>query len=186
MPQEPPPELVAPVTAPQTNEDLTKYEEEDPAFSNTNLGSIRDFVAEGEESSPIGIEMREGRSKLKSGEEAEGLLIVNVERSSAAERAGLKPYRRYAHTALMGAAIGAAMVFPPAILLLPLIDYTQVGESYDLIIGVDGTRVTNFIDFSERMRNVVPGELVYLSIVRNGKRLQIAVPVSPVAASASK
>ena len=47
----------------------------------------------------------------------------------------------------------------------------QVGESYDLIIAVDGWRVTNFFDFEERMRNIQPGELVYLSVVRNGKRI---------------
>ena len=56
-----------------------------------------------------------------------------------------------------------------------MIDYTEVGESYDMIIGVDGSRVTNFADFEERMRNVQPGELVYFSVVRNGKRIQIPV-----------
>src|SRR5277367_5199310 len=113
-------------------------------------------------------------------------MIVNVERSSAAERAGLKPFQGNAHAALMGGGVGAALVFPPAILLLPIIDYSQVGLSYDLIIGVDGTRVTNFVDFSEQMRKVAPGELVYLSIVRGGRRLQIAVPITPLAAAASK
>ena len=62
-------------------------------------------------------------------------------------------------------------------LVLPVIDYTQVGESYDMIIGVDGARVTNFLDFEERMRNIKPGEVVYLSVVRNGKRMQVPVPV---------
>src|SRR5690348_10420589 len=154
-PAEPPPGA----TTPPTNDDLTRYQyDQDPQLANT--GSLRDFVAEGDETSPIGVELRETTRKLKTGEEAEGLLVIKVERNSAASKAGLRPYRRTAHNMLMGAAIGAAMVFAPAILVLPIIDYTQVGESYDMIIGVDGTRVTNFIDFEERMRNLVPGELV--------------------------
>jgi S1-C subfamily serine protease len=68
---------------------------------------------------------------------------------------------------------------------LPMIEYTEIGKSYDMIIGVDGSRVNNFFDFEERMRNVQPGELVYLNLVRNGKRLQVAVPVPPLTTSAS-
>jgi hypothetical protein len=29
------------------------------------------------------------------------------------------------------------MTFPPAILLVPLLDYTSIDETYDLIIGID-------------------------------------------------
>jgi S1-C subfamily serine protease len=56
-------------------------------------------------------------------------------------------------------------------------DQVHLGESYDLIIGVDGSRVTNFLDFEERLRDVQAGEIVYLSIIRNGERMQIPVPV---------
>ena len=170
-------------TTPQPN-DINSYMSEDQDIS--GLGTMRDFMAEGEpERSTIGIEMREARKKLKTGEESDGLLIVKVERNSAAAKAGLKAYQRMGHNVLTGAAIGAAMVFPPAILVLPVIDYTEVGESYDMIIGIDGNRVSTFIDFEERMRNIQPGELVYLNVVRNGKRLQIPVPVPTLSTSAS-
>jgi S1-C subfamily serine protease len=183
MPQETPVAMIPAVAVPQPN-DINSYMSEDQEIS--GLGSMRDFMAEGEaEKSAIGIEMREARRKLKTGEESDGLLIVNVDRNSAAAKAGLKPYKRMGHNILTGAAIGAAMVFPPAILVLPVIDYTEVGESYDMIIGVDGTRVTSFIEFEERMRNIQPGELVYLNVVRNGKRLQIPVPVPTLSTSAS-
>jgi len=65
-----------------------------------------------------------------------------------------------------------------AILLMPVLGSMQVGESYDMIIGVDGSRVTNFLDFQDCMRNLQPGEVIYLSVVRNGKRLQVTMPVS--------
>ncbi len=43
--------------------------------------------------------------------------------------------------------------------VIPAIDYMQVGESYDMIIGVDGSRVTNFLDFQDRMHDLQPGEI---------------------------
>jgi len=56
-------------------------------------------------------------------------------------------------------------------------DDMQVGKSYDMIIGVDGSRVTNFLDFQDQMRDLQPGEVIYLSVVRNGKRVQVTMPV---------
>ncbi len=171
----------ASLSAGSNDSDVARYQQqgtEDP-LGGTGIGSLRDFVSEGEESSPIGVDLREARRKLKGGGQADGLLVMNVVRDSPAARAGLKPYHRIAQNMLTGATIAAAMVFPPAILILPVLDYTQVGESYDLIIGVDGARVTNFIDFEERMRNVQPGQLVYLSVVRNGRRIQVAISMPP-------
>lgn len=136
-------------------------------------------------SSPIGIELREARRTLKSGEEADGLLITGVTKGSPAAVAGLHAYSRGIHNALTGAMIAAAIVFPPAIIGVPLLDYTQVGESYDMIIGVDGVRVTDFLDFQDRMRDLKPGEIVYLSVVRDGRRHQfrVAVPIGTNLAS---
>jgi predicted metalloprotease with PDZ domain len=51
----------------------------------------------------------------------------------------------------------------------------RLGENYDLIIGVDGNRVTNFMDFHDQLREAQPGETVYLNILRGGKRLQLPV-----------
>jgi len=46
-----------------------------------------------------------------------------------------------------------------------------------MIIGVDGTRVMNFLDFQDQMNDLQPGEVIYLSVVRNGKRVQMTMPV---------
>jgi S1-C subfamily serine protease len=74
---------------------------------------------------------------------------------------------------MTGVVMAGAMIFPPAILLVPALDYTAIGETYDLIIAVDGARVRNFLDFQDRTRDLQPGEILYLSVVRNGKRLQM-------------
>jgi PDZ domain-containing secreted protein len=50
-------------------------------------------------------------------------------------------------------------------------------ERDDLIIAVDSKRVTNFADLCEQMRLVQPGEIVYLSILRDGHRVQVPIQV---------
>ena len=140
---------------------------------------LRSFMAEGAFTSPIGLELQEARKKLDSGEEAEGLLIVDVTKGSPAANAGLHAYSRTGRNVATGAALAAAMFFPPAILAVPLIDYSNVGESYDMIIGVDGSRVSNYLDFEDRLHDLRPGEIVYLSVVRNGQRRQVKVYVPP-------
>ncbi len=125
--------------------------------------------------SPIGVELREARRELKSGIEADGLLVVDVMKGSPAAKAGLRPYAHKLHDALKVAAVVASFAAWPAVLAVPLLDATQVGESYDMIIGVDGSRVTNDIEFEDQMRDLKPGEIVYLSVVRDGVRKQLRV-----------
>jgi hypothetical protein len=190
-PQETPVAMVPPSQVP-SSPDMNNYMNEDPNLAGS-LGSTRDFVEEGQGTSPqtlpIGFEVRESSCRLKTGEQIDGLLIMKVYKDSPAAKAGLQPYKNAKEHALQAVAIGAGIAFPPAMLLtmvaLPMIEYTEMGKSYDMIIGVDGARVNNFFDFEERMRSVQPGELVYLNLVRNGKRMQIAIPIPALSTSAS-
>jgi len=161
------------------NSEVMRYQEEQSGMPPEQLRSLQQFDSEGELSTPFGMQLREARRTLKSGEEADGLLVTAVEKNSPAAAIGLHAYTHGVHDALTGVAMVGAMspIGPFTILLVPLIDYMQVGESYDLIIGVDGSRVTNFIDFQDRMRDLQPGELIYLSVVRDGKRVQMTMPV---------
>jgi hypothetical protein len=140
--------------------------------------------SEGELSTPFGMQLREAQRRLKSGEEAKGLMITAVEENSPAAAIGLRAYRHGVHDLLTGGAkVGALLLFLMvpggqfAILLGPAIDSSQVAESYDMIIGVDGSRVISFLDFQDQMRDLQPGELIYLSIVRDGERVQLTLPV---------
>jgi hypothetical protein len=187
VPEQSPVAMLPPNTVPSST-DMNNYMKDDPDLAG-GLGSARDFVAEGEETSSLGFQVRESRGRLKTGEETEGLLILKVAKDSPAARAGLRSYNGGKQHALQAIAIGAGMAFPPAMLLtmvaLPMIEYTEMGKSYDMIIGIDGSRVTNFVDFEERMRDVQPGELVYFNLVRNGKRIQLAVPIPALSNAAS-
>jgi len=164
--------------SPNENNDIARYEEEQGVAPQQLMQ--QQFDNDGELSTPFGMQLREARRTLKSGEEADGLLITQVVKGGPAANAGLHPYSHIVHDALTGAAVAGAMLpfGQVAILLIPALDIMQVGESYDMIIGVDGSRVTNFLDFQDRMRDLQPGEIIYLSVVRNGKRLQVTLPVT--------
>lgn len=157
---------------------VIRYEHaKNPEINGPPIGSLDDFMSGGDITSPLGIEVREDKRRLKGGGEAQGLLIVDVFAGSPAAHAGLHPYHQAVRTALETAAVAGAMFCPPVVLLVPVFDQVHVGETYDLIIGVDGSRVTNFLDFEERLRDLQAGEIVYFSIIRNGKRVQIPVSV---------
>ncbi len=158
--------------------DIARYQQEQSPIPPQQV--IQQFDNDGELSTPFGMQLREAKRTLKSGEDADGLLITVVQKGSPAAAAGLHPYNHVVHDVLTGAAMAGAMApfGQAAILLIPVLDIMQVGESYDMIIGVDGSRVTNFLDFQDRMRDLQPGEIIYLSVVRNGKRLQVTLPVT--------
>jgi C-terminal processing protease CtpA/Prc len=148
------------------------------------LHSLQEFMNEGVNTSPLGVELQEGARRGKNGREIDGLLVVALQPGSPAEVAGVQAGHRAAHDVLEGAAVAASLVFPPAVLAVPVIETIQLGENYDLIIGVDGNRVTSFMDFQDQLRDAQPGETVYLNILRSGKRLQ--VPVEMPQPSAAK
>ena len=142
------------------------------------IGSAEEFLIEGEDSfSPLGLKLRPDRRRLKSGEMAAGLLVLAVTSDGPAAKAGMKPYRHAARSTLEAVSVAGAFFFPPAMFLVPVLESTEVGDSYDMIVGVDGFRVTSALDFEDCMRDVQPGEIVYLSVVRDGHRLQVPVTV---------
>ena len=170
----------------QPNDEIARYQEEQSGMPPEQLNSLPGFNSDGELATPFGMELREARRELKSGEDADGLLITAVAKGSPAAAAGLHPYNHKVHDAIAAAAIvGAVFSGGLSVVVIPALDFMQVGESYDMIIGVDGSRVTNFLDFQDRMRDLQPGEIVYLSVLRNGKRIQVTLPVTAATVQAA-
>jgi PDZ domain-containing protein len=170
----------------QPNGEIARYQEEQSGMPPEQLKSLQQFNSEGELSTPFGMQLREAKRELKSGEDADGLLITAVDKGSPAAAAGLHPYNHKVHDAIAAAAmVGAVFSGGLSVVVIPALDYMQVGESYDMIIGVDGSRVTNFLDFQDRMRDLQPGEIVYLSVLRNGKRIQVTLPVTAATVQAA-
>lgn len=171
----------APAAAANENQIINYETQQNPAMIDPQLSMQQGFMEEGSEVSLIGIEVREAQRKLNDGEVADGLLIVDVVKGSPAARAGLRAYHHVVQNLLVGVAIAAACVFPPAgmvaMIAAPAIGRMRIDDKYDLIIGIDGVRVNNFLDFEDHMRDIQPGEIVYLSVVRNGRRMQLPVLV---------
>lgn len=156
------------------------YAAQHPEQIDPQLHSLQEFMSEDDQTSLLGMDVREDQRKLDSGEVATGLLVVAIQRHSAAAIAGLHAVNHTPHDVVNGLAVAASLFFPPAVLVIPVAEQMSLGESYDLIIGVDGTRVTNYLDFEDRLRDIQPGEIVYLSVVRDGKRMQVPVHVQPL------
>jgi hypothetical protein len=157
----------APVREAAIPPDTATYEAQDSEFDADELAT-----------SWIGLSLTRDRRKLKSGEYTDGLLILGVQADSPAAKAGLQPpIEGKARTAAEVATLVAGIVFPPAMVGVALIRSSQSGESYDMIIGVDGDRITNIVDFENHLRIVQPGQVVYLSIVRDGFRRQVPVSI---------
>jgi PDZ domain-containing protein len=174
----PPPDAAAVPNAYNQAADLYNYQgQQSPAELQQQLQSLQQFLEEGDNITTIGMVVREAHRKVEGGGEVPGLLVVSVMPGSPAAAAGVKGERTGAHSVLEGAAVAASLFFPPAIMAVAIVDGTRVGESYDMIIAVDSVRVTNFLDFNDRMRQVQPGDIIYLTVVRNGKRMQVQVKI---------
>jgi PDZ domain len=172
-------QMSAPAPDSQDGSEIARYQEEQSGMPPEQLRALQQFDAEGQLTTPFGMELQEAKRSLKSGEDADGLLIVAVAKGSPAATAGLRPYSHTVHDAIAAAAmVGAVFSGGLSVVVIPAIDYMQVGESYDMIIGVDGSRVTNFLDFQDRIHDLQPGEIIYLSVLRDGKRLQVTMPVT--------
>jgi hypothetical protein len=169
-----------------SNSDIANYERfQNPNSFQSQLPVQQFMNDEDNVISPLGVEVREDQRKLKSGETPTGLLIVSVTSGSPAAKAGLHAHTDTTRNVLGGAAIAGALVFPPVVLLAPIIASVPLGESYDLIIAIDGWRVMNFVEFEDRLHDLQPGEIVYLSVIRNGSRLQVSVKIPQDVASAT-
>jgi S1-C subfamily serine protease len=154
-----------------------------PAELRQEMQSLRDFMEDGDNTSSLGMVVREDHRGVDGNGEVAGLLVLEVMPGTPAAYAGLRGLHTGINSALSGAAFAASLFFPPAMLAAAVVSGTRIGESYDLIIGLDSERVTSYLDFSERMRQVRAGELVYLSVSRNGKRTQIPIKVPVVSAA---
>src|ERR1700746_1384455 len=137
---------------------------------------VKEYMDASEEISLFGIDLRIERRKAEK--EIQGLLVVDIAPGSPGAGAGLHPYRQPTRDILNGVGMLATMAFPPAAVVVPIFESVPLGEAYDLIIGVDGARVANFLDFYDCVRNVQPGEIVYLNVLRNGRRVQVPLTIT--------
>ena|SRR5579871_358354 len=166
----------APAAPPATAPDQGAPYQMDQDTGGPEPPGAQEYMDANEQISVYGIEMRIDTRKAER--EVQGLLVIDIEPGSPGAAAGLHPFRERTRDVLNGVGMLAAMAFPPAMVIVPIVESVPLHENYDMIIGVDGTRVTNFAELWERMRMVRPGEIVYLNVLRDGHRVQLPMQVT--------
>jgi len=147
------------------------------------LGSVKEYVGghsdsagENEDQVPaLGIEVTNGESKLTRGPSVIGIKVISVDPGGPAAIAGLQSERMVVRTALTAALAVGGLFVPPAMVVAILVSQSDVGESHDLIIAVDGERTRNIVDLQDALSRADDGEIVYLVVVRAGRRQYVAV-----------
>lgn len=149
-----------------------------PATS--HLPGIKDYLdASGEpiEISSLGLTARDGQARLDNGETVAGAEVVEVSPNGpAAHSLGTHEVSHaLVSGALLGAGVASAVLFPPALIAVAMAANSHIGMSYDLVVGVDGNRVRNTMDFMQTVAEARSGDTIYLAIVRSGRRVQVTL-----------
>jgi hypothetical protein len=138
----------------------------------------------------LGISVLPGDGRLESGEQLSGLKVLSVDQRGAGYDAGIRGRQIRVGKAAeeVGATVlvvGAAAFFPPAIFGVPFLMQMQSPRSYDVLVAVDGQRVQDVNELESSLREAKPGETIYVTIIRNGHRIQLRVPMPGVVSASS-
>ncbi len=134
----------------------------------------------GNSTSCLGIQVRYTNYCFKGAEE-HGLEVTSIDRSSPAERAGLKATGDQGGM-IAAAETASALLGPVQILTNHFLEKAAMGDRGDLIVAVDDRRVRSQADFDDAMARARPGDTIYLTVVRplpggDHKTMKIAVNV---------
>ncbi len=126
----------------------------------------------------LGIEVSDGMGKLETGAALHGLIVTRVQPDGPAARAGLKNQRDVAKAVLMGTLVAGSLFFPPAFFGAIAVSQSDIGESHDTIVAVDSERTRDFKDLDHVIRRSGEGPILYLSVIRGGRRNQVELIVN--------
>jgi hypothetical protein len=100
------------------------------------------------------------------GRAVHGLEVVGVDPASPAEQAGLHGRGQLTKLGASGATAGALFA-PLDLVIMPLLKRAgDLGEDGDLIIAIDDNRVEGESDLKDALAALKPGDVIYLTLVR--------------------
>ena len=102
----------------------------------------------------------------RDGQKVSGLEVMDVDGDSPAARAGLKARTPMTTTGATGATVGE-LLGPLDGALRPLLAKSgQLGQDGDLIVAIDDHRVTSDSDLPDHLARLHPGDIIYLTVLR--------------------
>jgi hypothetical protein len=129
---------------------------------------------------------------IRDGQQVGGLEVMEVDGESPASRAGLKARTPMTTVGASGATAGE-LLGPLDAALRPLLAKSgQLGQDGDLIVSIDDHRVTSDSDLPDHLAQLRPGDIVYLTVLRQqrgGSYKAVKIPVtlgSPKRANATR
>ena len=117
----------------------------------------------------------------RGGQPISGLQVMNVDPSSPAERAGLVAHSAMTTVGATGTTT-AELLGPLANAIPPLLAKSgQLGQDGDLIVAIDDHRVASGDDLPDRLSQLNPGDIIYLTVLRQqrgGSYKAVKLPVT--------
>ena len=107
----------------------------------------------------IGASVRDGWAELIDGHIVSGAEVIHVQAQGPAASAGIRAAR--------------LTVFARISSLLQAADSSFRLDGSDVIFAADGERIRSTLDLVDRIQGLATGECVYLTIARQGQRVQI-------------
>jgi PDZ domain-containing protein len=102
----------------------------------------------------------------RDGQKVSGLEVMDVDENSPAARAGLKARTPMTTTGATSATVGE-LLGPLDGALRPLLAKSgQLGQDGDLIVAIDDHRVTSDSDLPDHLAQLHPGDIIYLTVLR--------------------
>jgi len=150
------------------------------AYPHDQPGTIKEYVnsdpdsPEAGEFSALGLGVINARGALQRGQRFEAAEIIYVVPGSPGEMAGLAGRRPRTEMLISAGIFVASFLCPPVILVSTALG-AKMAEFDDFVIAVDGVRIHNVVELGAAFNQANPGEIVYLTVIRNGKRKQVRV-----------
>lgn len=118
---------------------------------------------------------------MRGGQQVSGLKVMSVDQNSPAARAGLKTGTPMTTIGASGTT-AAQLLGPLDAAVRPLLAKSgQLGKDGDLIVAIDDHRVISDSDLPDRLAQLHPGDIIYLTVLRqrsDGSYKAIKLPVT--------
>jgi S1-C subfamily serine protease len=156
---------------------MPNYSVEIPDLGTTDQyldGSYGDGV-KASEIEVLGITATNGVAQLKNGPSVRGVKVCSATPRGPGAIVGLRSKQVAASALLTAGFLAAAVLFPPAVLGAVAVETLNIGQSYDLILAVDGQRTHNLNELRGALTGTATGQLSYLVVLRGGQRKNLVV-----------